>query len=75
MVAGSDAVPGDWQRPTTGWIAGEFISDPYTVKLPPDLPPGKYRLEVGLYDTALRRMTTEEGINAAILSQTIDISP
>jgi len=50
LVAGSDLVPANWTRPTTGWIAGEYVTDPHTLVLPDDLPPGEYRLEVGLYD-------------------------
>jgi hypothetical protein len=51
LAAGSDAVPANWTRPTTGWIAGEYVVDPHTF-LPRDLAPGAYRLEVGLYDAA-----------------------
>ena len=48
--AQSDSVPADWTRPTTGWIAGEYLVDEHTLSLPSDLPPGGYTLFVGLYD-------------------------
>jgi len=51
MVIGSDAIPANWTRPTTGWIGGEYVTDLHTLALPPDLAAGEYRLEVGLYDT------------------------
>ncbi|MFP3897029.1 MAG: ArnT family glycosyltransferase, partial [Anaerolineales bacterium] len=50
LVAQSDTYPGDGQFPTTGWIAGEYITDRHTLPLPSDLPEGRYRLAVGLYD-------------------------
>jgi hypothetical protein len=39
-------------RPTTNWIEGEIVADAVTLSIPPDLPPGKYPLEVGLYNIA-----------------------
>jgi hypothetical protein len=39
---------GGW-RPTSSWQPGEEIIDHHGLYLPPDLPPGEYRLAVGLY--------------------------
>jgi hypothetical protein len=50
MVAGSDAVPANWTRPTMGWIVGEYVADSHTLAIPGHLPPGDYRIEAGLYD-------------------------
>jgi len=44
-----DAQPGDGTYPTTAWDAGEIVVDEYVVPIPPDVPPGKYELEVGFY--------------------------
>ena len=52
VVAQSDAVPADWSRSTAGWAPGEFVTDAHTVALGRNLPPGEYRLAVGLYNTA-----------------------
>src|SRR5262249_35186416 len=41
-----DAPPGNGFRPTTSWLAGEYVVDEYTL----DLPEGGYSLAVGLYD-------------------------
>ncbi len=49
-VSQQDQIPGAGQFPTTGWLPGEYLADAYTLPLPADLPPGEYRLEVGLYD-------------------------
>ncbi|RLC75592.1 MAG: hypothetical protein DRJ03_30045, partial [Chloroflexi bacterium] len=45
-----DAAPANWTRPTTGWLAGEIITDPHSLILESDTPPGEYLLQVGLYD-------------------------
>lgn len=58
LITQSDAFPTVWlegeptPRPTTGWAAHEVILDQHTLTLPPDLPPGDYRLIAGLYDLA-----------------------
>jgi hypothetical protein len=48
-IAQSDTVPAQWQRPTSGWVPGEFIVDPHTLTLPADAASGTYSLVVGLY--------------------------
>lgn len=52
IVAQHDGPPGDGQLPTLGWLPGEYLTDPHTLQLPPDLPAGEYRLSIGLYDPA-----------------------
>ncbi|MEI2608376.1 MAG: DUF2723 domain-containing protein [Candidatus Promineifilaceae bacterium] len=32
------------------WLPGQQYTDPYRMELPPDLPPGTYQIEVGLYE-------------------------
>ncbi|WP_374689263.1 hypothetical protein [Promineifilum sp.] len=50
IVAQSDAVPGEWTRPTTGWLPGEYVLDVHTLALPETLPAGLLTLRIGLYD-------------------------
>ncbi len=50
LVAGDDAAPAQWQRPTTGWVSGEYISDVHVLNLSADLLAGNYTLQVGLYE-------------------------
>jgi hypothetical protein len=45
-----DAVPGQWQRPTSGWLPAEVITDHYALDIPGDAPPGAYTVYAGLYD-------------------------
>jgi len=49
-LAQRDGQPVLWLRPTSGWQPGERIVDRYGLLLPDDLPPGEYRVAVGLYD-------------------------
>lgn len=50
-VAGKDNRPAGGTRPTTGWLPGEVVADRYEIALPLDMPPGDYRLEIGLYES------------------------
>lgn len=50
--AGNDATPGQGSAPTTAWQAGDLILDEHQIRLPEDMPPGEYEIEVGLYDPA-----------------------
>jgi hypothetical protein len=52
-LANADHLPA---YPTHLWRPGQAVPDPATLKLPPGLPPGDYRLEVGFYDAADRTM-------------------
>jgi 4-amino-4-deoxy-L-arabinose transferase-like glycosyltransferase len=45
-----DSVPGDGTLPTTGWVAGEIITDRYEIAVHSDAKPGRYVLEIGFYD-------------------------
>jgi hypothetical protein len=50
LVAGRDTPPLAGRYPTTIWSPGELIVDEHKLPLPPELPPGDYRLGLGLYD-------------------------
>jgi mannosyltransferase len=45
-----DSVPGNGTLPTTSWSSGEIITDRYEIAVHPDAQPGRYVLEIGLYD-------------------------
>jgi hypothetical protein len=47
-----DCVPAGWQRPTTGWEAGEVIVDEHSLPIRPETPVGRYTIFVGMYDPA-----------------------
>jgi hypothetical protein len=45
-----DSVPGEGNRPTSGWLPGEIIEDHFEVPMVRDAPPWKYDIFVGMYD-------------------------
>lgn len=72
-VAQRDSQPLDGAYPTSQWQSGETVIDPLTLPLPPDLPPGPYRLVAGLYrlDTGQRLPVANDtsGENAVDLGE------
>ncbi len=66
--AQQDSPPLNGARPTYQWETGEWIDDAHTVALPADLPPGRYRLEIGLYDSGTGKrlpLTAAGGVRLA----------
>jgi len=49
-LAQHDGLPAGGARPTNTWLASETIRDIHEWTIPPDTPPGTYRIKVGLYD-------------------------
>lgn len=70
-VLGADHQPYEGIVPTSTWRAGAVVRDVVHLELPPDLPPGDYRLAVGMYrlDTLERLPLANDtsGENALLL--------
>lgn len=49
-----DGQPGCDQYPTTTWLPGDIIADPYTIPIEPNARTGEYTLLIGLYTNAER---------------------
>jgi hypothetical protein len=49
IVGQADAWPVQGTRPTSSWRPGEVVTDPYTIQLSSNLPPGEYKVIAGLY--------------------------
>ncbi|MGQ9628219.1 MAG: ArnT family glycosyltransferase [Anaerolineae bacterium] len=49
LIAQKDNEPVDGFYPTSFWQKGEIVRDQYDFQIPPEAPPGEYRLEAGLY--------------------------
>ncbi len=64
LAAQSDGIPAGWERPTTGWLAGEYVSDVHTLPLPADPLPGNYTLLAGLYKPNGPRLLAPDGRDA-----------
>ena len=70
-VAQQDNPPVKGTYPTTLWLPGEVIADPYDILLSADLPPGDYPIEVGFY-------VAESGLRLAdpiVLETVVTIRP
>jgi len=61
LVAQKDVMPHDWAYPTTWWEVGEVVSDEIALSVE-CVPPGVYRLGVGIYNS-------ETGERTAIVSR------
>lgn len=46
-----DSLPQHGDFPTDEWMAGDVITDQYSVLVPPDIPAGDYVLMIGMYDS------------------------
>jgi hypothetical protein len=73
--AQKDNAPVNSTYPTTLWQPGEFVADTYTIFLPADLPPGGYRLEVGMYlaETGARLAASDNSDRVVLV--TVSIAP
>jgi mannosyltransferase len=54
LLVEDNSEPAGGARPTTGWVPGEYVTDPHELLLPLDLPAGIYLVEVGMYDAGAR---------------------
>ncbi|MFQ5885955.1 MAG: ArnT family glycosyltransferase [Anaerolineae bacterium] len=50
--AQDDNAPIKGLHPTNYWVAGEVIRDTHDITLAADIPPGRYRLKIGVYSPA-----------------------
>ena len=66
-VAQGDGPPLMGDYPTTMWAPGEIVADPHPIALPAGLPPGQYRLLVGMYDLeTLARLARLDGAGDSV---------
>lgn len=76
VAAQLDSQPASGTRPTSGWKPGDVVLDRKALLLAPDLPPGDYTLQVGLYDLAtLQRLTLAQDGSDHVFLGTVQVSP
>ncbi len=81
MWAQDDGDPVEGFTPTTRWQRGEVVVDHHTLQVPPDAPPGTYKLFTGMYEwETVRNLTilTPEAAspnNRILLGQVEVVSP
>ncbi len=71
LMAQSDAPPAAGERPTTGWRAGEVITDGHTLPLPPGVRVSDGTLIVGMYDEGGVRVQTHQNADYETLRTAI----
>lgn len=49
IALGEDSQPRGGRLPTSKWLRDKLVVDAHILTIPSDVPPGEYRLEVGLY--------------------------
>ena len=52
LLAQVDSRPQGYASNTNRWIPGQVVADRFEVPLPPDTPPGRFQVRVGLYNEA-----------------------
>ncbi len=69
VVADADSPPLRGLFPTVRWVPGETIRDRHTLKVPADIAPGNYAIEVGMYEPADGVRLTIGGADTLVLTQ------
>ncbi|MCI0477466.1 MAG: hypothetical protein L0Y55_14565, partial [Anaerolineales bacterium] len=72
IVAGTDTPPRQGNFPTRAWRVNDWVPDGIVIQIEPDVPPGEYKLVIGLYELAtMQRLVVEDHVP----SDSIVISP
>jgi hypothetical protein len=75
VIAQSDAMPAQGDRPTSGWRTGEYIVDRHILVYNALAQAGTAQLIVGWYDASTnRRLTLEDGADVLVLDS-VNIGP
>ena len=68
LVAQADVMPHDWGYPTSWWETGEVVSDEIALSLG-DVPPGRYRLWVGVYHPDTGERLPISGVPSGLIAE------
>lgn len=72
IITQRDTQPRDGTSPTSSWVPGELVRDPYELTIPDDALPGTYWLKVGMYSQAtMQRLPVVEPGQAAVEQDSI----
>jgi hypothetical protein len=74
VMAQSDALPAQGQRPTTTWRPGEYVVDAHPLIFHPEAAPGEGMLIAGMYDASTQqRLLFQTGTDAIILATGVQV--
>jgi hypothetical protein len=73
VIAQIDSQPQGGGMPTVSWATGQLIADDYPLQIPPDTPPGAYRIVVGMYNPldGTRLIDTRTGEGEVVLEPAV----
>ncbi len=57
------------------WLEGQQVRDPYRLVIPPELPPGRYWLEVGMYEMGSVRREPQLSLDGALTGDRYILGP
>jgi serine/threonine-protein kinase len=67
-----DVQPRDGTHPTSSWVTGELVRDPYELPIPSDALPDVYWLKVGMYSPAtMQRLPVVDPGQATVLQDSV----
>ncbi|MGC9520523.1 MAG: glycosyltransferase family 39 protein [Anaerolineae bacterium] len=76
MLAQHDSQPGNWSRPTPGWVVGEIIVDPHTLTWLQEDYEGEATFRVGLYEASTGdRVPLHGGGDVYVLQPPLTVEP
>ena len=76
LIGQHDGVPAQGERPTTSWVAGEYLTDAHDLIFRDPSYSGRTTVAVGLYDPVTgERVTLSDGSDQLILPVTLSITP
>jgi len=77
LVAQADAPPLAGRYPTSAWAPGELVADPRQLRLPANLSPGRYHIQVGWYlpATGARLPTVPPAPDDAVTLEDVMVAP
>jgi hypothetical protein len=64
-----DSIPVRGMYPTSAWLPGQLVEDRHVIQVAPGVPPGSYRVLVGLYDPATLERLEAVGPEGPVLSE------
>jgi hypothetical protein len=75
MVTGADTLLLQGDRPTSRWRVGELTPDGIIVPIDATIPPGDYKIEIGLYDPATMQRLAIVDANGQSITDKVMIGP
>ncbi len=70
-----DSPPVNGRYPTGSWLPTQVVEDETVLTLAPDLPPGEYRIAVGMYELETGQRLEVKGKDGTVPDNAIPLKP